>query len=849
MYAHRKKSSLPLLIGMLLVALAVVPSIAIAQDTTQPTPTPTTGATPTATPALTTSSSTESNVSQMSTTTDTSTQVVTPGTQVLANGVYKIYTSANTSKAIEVENDSTADGAYIQLWSDNGTKAQRFTLTWDGAGFYTVTNVESGKVLDVPYASLDSGTDIWQWASNDSDAQKWRIDLNSDGSYTLVNKASGLVLDCKSGDTEDGTHIQQWDPNNTTAQRFDIEAYQAGTQNVTPGVYTITNTNASKCLDDAEGGIAAGSNIQLWSNNGTYSQQYRLDYVEDGYYTITAIQSGRVLDVENDSTDDGANICLWDSDGSASQHWRFVDKGDGSYKLVNEQSYKVLDCAYAQVTDGTNVQLYTSNNTTAQSFTLSTTTVGRSVDDGYYELAASSDNSMTLDCADGTTTNGTNIQLWHANASAAQKFSVKYVGDGWYTVTSMKAGKVLDVAYGLADNGANVQLWDSNDSTAQKWRIVSYGGGYCLMNGVGTYLDITGGSITNGSNIQTWSGNGSSAQIFSLTDASALPEDCYILKSDLDSSKVMDVAYGSSEDGANIQITSSNGTNAQKFYVIPVSDGYYRIQNVKSGKVFDCQDCGTTDGTNIQQWDYHDPAVDTQLFKPVLRTDGTYTFVCKASPNLVLDVAYASTADGTNLQVCTSNGTAAQGFEPETTSPTLKVYLDAGHGYGNRGDGYDPGASGCGYEEATLNVELVNKIGSQLTSSYGIDVFENTDGGLYTERQSEAASLGCDAFVSIHFNASDGSASGTESYIHSYNAAEGSSLLQDCIHPQLIEGVGLSDRGEQKNNFAVCSGSVPATLLEVCFIDNEYDMSVYESRKDYVANRIAYGISLYAANR
>lgn len=178
---------------------------------------------------------------------------------------------------------------------------------------------------------------------------------------------------------------------------------------------------------------------------------------------------------------------------------------------------------------------------------------------------------------------------------------------------------------------------------------------------------------------------------------------------------------------------------------------------------------------------------------------------------------------------------------PYAALPDFKVYVDAGHGQNDTGNGYyAPGACANGYEEATLTRELANLVGSELRNTYGVNVYVNDNGGPYKYRHAEAVELGCDAIVSIHFNAGGGT--GSESLRHSYNAAEYSQIWQFQIHPYLINGVGLTDRGKKTQEVAILGGQLPATLLEVCFIDNWSDMNQYQARKGEIARQIAAGI-------
>lgn len=181
----------------------------------------------------------------------------------------------------------------------------------------------------------------------------------------------------------------------------------------------------------------------------------------------------------------------------------------------------------------------------------------------------------------------------------------------------------------------------------------------------------------------------------------------------------------------------------------------------------------------------------------------------------------------------------AVGFDV-TDIEGFRVYIDAGHGDNNNGNGaFDPGASGSGLREVDLTRDLANRVAQQLKAR-GINSYVNTK-GYYKLRQAEATNLDCGLFVSIHFNASGGS--GTESYIHSYNAATGSPSLQASIHSRLVSALGLTDRGAHREAFAVTGGNVPATLLEICFIDNPSDIRRYNGVRDNVAAAIADGIA------
>ncbi|MFI2780522.1 lectin [Streptomyces sp. ALB3] len=114
-----------------------------------------------------------------------------------------------------------------------------------------------------------------------------------------------------------------------------------------------------------------------------------------------------------------------------------------------------------------------------------------------------------VDVAGGAVANGTPVQLYDCNGTAAQKWTVG--GDG--TVRAL--GKCLDVASGGTGDGTRVQLWDCNGSAAQQWAtpaardIVNPQANKCL--------DVSGGSSANGSRLQIWTCTGAANQKWTVT--------------------------------------------------------------------------------------------------------------------------------------------------------------------------------------------------------------------------------------------------------------------------------------------------------------------------------------------
>jgi hypothetical protein len=69
--------------------------------------------------------------------------------------------------------------------------------------------------------------------------------------------------------------------------------------------------------------------------------------------------------------------------------------------------------------------------------------------------------------------------------------------------------------------------------------------------------------------------------------------------------KVLDVAGGSTSNGALIEQNSPSGRPPQQWRFVQTGGGYYRIVNVSTGKAVNVTGESTTNGTQIEQWNCH----------------------------------------------------------------------------------------------------------------------------------------------------------------------------------------------------------------------------------------------------
>jgi len=179
------------------------------------------------------------------------------------------------------------------------------------------------------------------------------------------------------------------------------------------------------------------------------------------------------------------------------------------------------------------------------------------------------------------------------------------------------------------------------------------------------------------------------------------------------------------------------------------------------------------------------------------------------------------------------------------------VALDVGHGW-NTSPKWDAGAEGNGLTEYELNRAVAYRV-KQLLESVGarVAVFDYHDPAVRLTLRQKGARAGdvkADVFVSIHHNAFNGHAQGTETLLETAATAEDVKLATK-IHTRLIEHVGLRDRGIKRQQLSVlrgCPTSIPAVLTEGYFIDvATFGGSIPPEYTERYSNGLALGIKDY----
>ena len=171
----------------------------------------------------------------------------------------------------------------------------------------------------------------------------------------------------------------------------------------------------------------------------------------------------------------------------------------------------------------------------------------------------------------------------------------------------------------------------------------------------------------------------------------------------------------------------------------------------------------------------------------------------------------------------------------------MKVFLNPGHApNGNP----DPGACGCGLRECDVAKSVADLVEHYLVAA-GVEVIGNVQDDDLGTITGTANNSNADIFISIHCNAFNGAANGTETCI--YPGSGGSYNLGNCIQSQIVEALGTTDRGlkERPGLYVLKCTDMPAVLVELAFIDNEDDAALLRDNQDDFARAIARGITDY----
>jgi hypothetical protein len=208
-----------------------------------------------------------------------------------------------------------------------------------------------------------------------------------------------------------------------------------------------------------------------------------------------------------------------------------------------------------------------------------------------------------------------------------------------------------------------------------------------------------------------------SGQLQSEAIVSSITEGDYVIRSAM-TSKCVDIASGSTADGATVQQYDCNGTNAQKFHISPTTDGYWKIINVNSNKALDIKDNSTAQNAYFHQWSY--VGGNNQQFKFVARGNNQFSIHARHT-DMVMDLYWGSAANGTQYVQYPYTGGANQLYTLDKVS----------------GGTTPPPGRGCAVVDGQTTLRFINKCSFEVNFAGN-----NITGGLLGTGQEACRSIG-----------------------------------------------------------------------------------------------------------
>ncbi|MCG8337121.1 MAG: RICIN domain-containing protein, partial [Proteobacteria bacterium] len=237
---------------------------------------------------------------------------------------------------------------------------------------------------------------------------------------------------------------------------------------------------------------SAEAYLQMWERA---LQHTNTDYVNplELFVKIVNRKDSRCMDINgrDDNLVNGANVQLWGCDDrSYDQQWfynkqnqMFENRADRSKCLDNRgQAYNGGEIVIWDCVDSDNLRWTYDVN----------------------KLASKHDNNIVADAYN--TVQGGNVGQWERHSGVWQEWELRPTRaiHTWVDFRSKSSGKCLDVTGGAVANGTKVQVFTCNGTAAQQWFFDPIKGTLKSKLPGNKCLDVPAGQTNNGTELQIW---------------------------------------------------------------------------------------------------------------------------------------------------------------------------------------------------------------------------------------------------------------------------------------------------------------------------------------------------------
>ncbi len=310
-----------------------------------------------------------------------------------------------------------------------------------------------------------------------------------------------------------------------------------------PVVDLGTNINVVISTVSGSKNVTASGNNVVTANPDNANQTWLLTRQSDGSYKITNNATGKVLDVYAASRASGANVDIYASNDTNAQRWYIFQNQNSSYTLRAKCGTTCVLTA-ASSSAGANVYMSTFASAALQQFKI--TTVDVSDDNTENEepttppvvepevpevpaepeapkpanLGTRFNASISLSyVSKNIAVSGTNVIIYSPSQNSDQVWRFERQSDGSYVIVNNNTTNYVLTVQGGAANGTNVYIAPGNGSAAQRWFIYEKDGKYTFCSALSEnfVLDVAAAGTANMTNVQIWTSNSTNAQLFNIT--------------------------------------------------------------------------------------------------------------------------------------------------------------------------------------------------------------------------------------------------------------------------------------------------------------------------------------------
>lgn len=139
----------------------------------------------------------------------------------IIDGIYTIQSKINSTFVLDNNGASTLEGANVQLFTHNNSKAQNWEINTDKDGFLSIKNLASNKYVSIDKSEVRNCTNVNQ-SGIPNYSQKWIAIKDTYGIKFVSALNLNISLDVTSGIAANYANIQIYTANNTSAQRWEL---------------------------------------------------------------------------------------------------------------------------------------------------------------------------------------------------------------------------------------------------------------------------------------------------------------------------------------------------------------------------------------------------------------------------------------------------------------------------------------------------------------------------------------------------------------------------------------------------------------------------------------------------